>query len=180
MEDLRELWNELITPDEVLDTVYQIDFMRLKKKNINALLIDLDNTLLGRYENEPSLKCQGWVESAKKAGFSLCISSNSFYPNRLRHITSLLEIPGFFLAVKPLPWALQIAAQRILKVPSSQVALVGDQLFTDVLGGNLADMYTIMVHPFEAERSSSRRFMRSLERVALKGCGATAAVGRDA
>jgi len=169
--ELIKFLGDLIVPDDYLDSIYAVDFAKLKDKNIQGLLIDLDNTLVGRYEAEPSLKCRSWIEAAKQAGFSLCISSNSFYPNRVRHVAESLQVPSFFMAAKPLPWSLNVAAQRILNLPSSEIALIGDQLFTDTLGGNLADMYTILVNPLEVERVSARKIMRSLEQAALRSCG---------
>ncbi|MFH1428513.1 MAG: YqeG family HAD IIIA-type phosphatase [Candidatus Margulisiibacteriota bacterium] len=169
--DIKTLFDELIIPDEYLDTIYSVDFNHLKSLGISGLLLDLDNTLVGRYEDEPSLKCRSWIDAAKLAGFRLCISSNSFYPNRVRNIAESLQVPAFFVAVKPLPWALNVAAKNILKLPPSQVALIGDQLFTDVLGGNLANMHTILVDPMEKERFTAKKLVRLLEKSALKSCG---------
>ncbi|MFA5927743.1 MAG: YqeG family HAD IIIA-type phosphatase [Candidatus Margulisiibacteriota bacterium] len=169
--DFVHLLGDIITPDEYLDSIYSIDFDSLSKKGIKGLFVDMDNTLVGRYEVEPSLKCRSWIEAAKRAGFKLCISSNSFYPNRVAHVAKSLQLPAFFMAFKPFPWALNIASQKIMKLPKKEIAVIGDQLFTDIISGNLAEMYTILVDPMEMERFSPKKIMRVVEQVALRGYG---------
>ena len=168
MQNNNDLFCSLLTPDDYLPSIYALDLLGLKSLGINGLLLDLDNTLVGRYETEPSLKCRSWIDEVKELGFSLCISSNSFYPNRVKYIAQSLGLPAFFVAAKPFPWGLHSAIEKILKMPADRVAIIGDQLFTDVVGGNIAGLYTVLVDPLQKDNVLGKIWMRKLEQHILK------------
>jgi len=171
---LTEKIHELLTPTEYVESIYSINLLKLHKRGIRGFLIDLDNTLVSRYDSEPTLKCRMWVKEVRAAGIALCISSNSFYPNRVQSISAALDIPAFFMAMKPFPFSLQTAMKQVLKLPKSAVAVVGDQVFTDVVAGNVLGLYTILVEPLELERSTGKKLVRGLERFVLRHGGAPA------
>jgi len=167
-EDLKKITNSLFFPDEYRPSIYDIDFSNLSKRGYKGFLIDLDNTLVSRYEDEPSLKCQRWVEDAKLAGFSLCILSNSFYPRRVQYVSEILKLPAIYMSAKPFNWSLKIAINDILKLSQKEVVLIGDQLFTDILAGNLMGIYNILVDPIDKEKISLKKLVRFLEELTLK------------
>ena len=98
-----------------------------------VLLLDADNTLSPWRGAVPDPAAARWVESAKAAGFRLCIASNSD-AERLRPLEEALGIPAFPRAGKPLPSGLRRIAREMGAAPGA-CALIGDQLLTDVLAG---------------------------------------------
>src|SRR5690606_23163974 len=113
-----------------------------RKLGISGMILDLDNTLMAWDRDEVPAKAVKWVNTAKEKGFSLCIASNAT-GSRVAHISETLGIPAISKAVKPRKKPFRKALE-ILKLPPEQVAVVGDQVFTDVLGGNRMQLYTIL------------------------------------
>ncbi|MDR5704407.1 MAG: YqeG family HAD IIIA-type phosphatase, partial [Armatimonadota bacterium] len=125
----------LLTPKRIVDSIYDIDLEELKRRGIEALLLDLDNTLVpwGFWDVSPEV--QEWVARIKAHGMRACIVSNDFSP-RVFAVAHHLGIPAVAGAKKPTRGAIRRALQ-ILQVPPTRAAMVGDQLFTDILAGNL-------------------------------------------
>lgn len=112
---------------------------------------------------------QAWAAELMLGGVKLYLLSNAL-PERVRFWTARLGFSGVGLASKPAPRAFRVAARQMGLAPA-QVAMVGDQLFTDVLGGNLAGMYTIMVRPLADNALPHTRLARRVERLVLKRYG---------
>lgn len=108
-----------------------------------------------------------WVESAKAAGFRLCIASNSD-AERLRPLEEALGIPAFPRAGKPLPSGLRRIAREMGAAPDA-CALIGDQLLTDMLAARLAGMRAVLLEPLDPSREfTGTRVNRVLERILLR------------
>ena len=108
-----------------------------------------------------------WVESAKAAGFRLCIASNSD-AERLRPLEAARGIPAFPRAGKPLPSGLRRIAREMGAAPDA-CALIGDQLLTDVLAARLAGMRAVLLEPLDPSREfTGTRVNRVLERILLR------------
>ena len=132
-----------------------------------VLLLDADNTLAPWRGAVPDPAAARWVESAKAAGFRLCIASNSD-AERLRPLEEALGIPAFPRAGKPLPSGLRRIAQEMGAAPDA-CALIGDQLLTDVLAARLAGMRTVLLEPLDPSREfTGTRVNRVLERILLR------------
>lgn len=151
-----------LAPNDVARSIFDIDLDRLKKLGINGLIIDLDNTLLAWDRDEVPERAVAWVEEAKAKGFVLCIASNGL-TERVFQIAKLLDVPAIPKAVKPRKKPFRQALQ-ILRLPASQVAVVGDQVFTDVLGGNRMRLYTILINPVSRKELRTTRMVRRVER----------------
>lgn len=156
---------EKLTPDEMVDSIYHMDLSALQKKGIKAIIADLDNTLVpwGACDINPELL--NWVNSVKNVGLQLAILSNNS-PSRVSEMAERLNIIGISKAIKPRRGGFRSIAARFGLAPS-QVAVVGDQLFTDILGGNRSGMYTILVIPLSSREFIGTRIMRRLERIFL-------------
>ena len=144
-----------LVPRRYVNSVYDIDLDSLKSKGICVLLIDLDDTLLSRTESRIPLKTYSWIEKAKDLGFAVYLASNGTRVERLNKIAADLGIEGLALAFKPFPFAFKKLLAKA-KVNAWQAAVIGDQLMTDILGGNLLGAYTILVNPLSPERSLIR------------------------
>ena len=132
-------------PDEVLPSVLDIDLSSLKRRKIKGLLIDLDNTLVGWGESHMEPGFAAWIKQAREAGFEVSLVSNAM-PDRVDAFASELDIPQVSKAMKPLRRAF-CRALRVLGLETHEAAVIGDQLFTDVYGGNRLGLYTILINP---------------------------------
>jgi len=144
-----------LVPSNYVNSVYDIDLDSLKSKGICVLLIDLDDTLLPRSESRIPLKTYSWIEKAKELGFDVYLASNGTRVERLNKIASDLGIDGLALAFKPFPFAFKKLLSKA-GVTASKAAVIGDQLMTDILGGNLFGAHTILVNPLSPEWSLVR------------------------
>ncbi len=132
-----------------------------------VLLLDADNTLAPWRGAVPDPAAARWVESAKAAGFRLCIASNSD-AERLRPLEEALGILAFPRAGKPLPSGLRRIAREMGAAPDA-CALIGDQLLTDVLAARLAGMRAVLLEPLDPSREfTGTRVNRVLERILLR------------
>jgi HAD superfamily phosphatase (TIGR01668 family) len=103
------------------------------------------------------------VRRLRSTGLAGCIVSNNF-SLRVRQVGAMLAIPVVGWALKPVPLGFR-RAMAIMGTRPATTALVGDQLFTDVLGGNLLGMYTILVEPLSPDEFPTTRLVRRIERL---------------
>ena len=125
--------------------VREIELGFLKENNINALILDVDNTLIDYDKNLPN-ETIDWANNLKKNGVKLYILSNSNKKEKVRTVAEKLGIEYMYFAKKPLKLGFK-KVQDILKEKPENIAVVGDQIFTDVVGGNRCKMFTILVEP---------------------------------
>jgi len=127
------------------------------------VILDFDNTVLPWGSPTPPAEIEAWVRGLRAAGMAACIVSNNFSA-RVRRVGAILGVPVVGWALKPVPVGLW-RAMAIMGTRRSTTALVGDQLFTDVLGGNLLGLYTILVEPLSADEFPTTRLVRRIERL---------------
>lgn len=154
---------ELFRPNEFVDSVPEIDLPALKAKGFSSLMLDLDNTLLPWKDSVVPESVAAWVEQAKALGYGLCIVSNTHNPRRLHKIASRLGIPCVHGALKPRKHGF-LKAIGMLSCEASGSVVVGDQLLTDILGGNLCGMYTILVRPMHRREFVGTKLSRLVEK----------------
>jgi HAD superfamily phosphatase (TIGR01668 family) len=135
-------------------------------QGIEATLLDLDNTLVGWQRSDLSDNVLEWLRRLRNAGMQLYLVSNTRYGRRLEHLSTELEIPFVRRAWKPRRRGF-LAAMEAMGVSPERTAMIGDQMFTDVLGGNRLGLYTIMVRPMARHEFAGTRISRMLERVLL-------------
>jgi putative phosphatase len=145
-------------PDLRFASVEQIDVPTLASRGITGVLADLDGTLVGDHQDDVAGSVAAWVDGLRVAGIDVCIVSNSG-PARVAPLAALLDVPYVAHAAKPLRRGID-AGLRVLARPANDVALVGDQLFTDVWGGRRSRLLTILVAP----RSSDQALLTRLKR----------------
>lgn len=155
-----------LKPDLMYRGVQYIDYQKLKEKKIQGILLDIDNTLID-YTKKLSKEMIDWVEGAKKRGFKLCILSNSNKMDKIIPIAEKLDIKYISFAKKPVKTGYLKAAQ-LLNMDVSKIAMVGDQVFTDVLGANRVGMLSIYVEPINTKEYWYTKWKRPIESAVLK------------
>ena len=126
----------------------------------------MDNTLVPWNDRTVYPRLANWLDGLKKEGFRICIVSNNS-ADRGGQLAQDLDIPAFWYAVKPRRRAFRKALKE-LNLPASAVAVLGDQIFTDVLGGNRMGLYTILVTPISDKEFIWTKLMRQFERLILR------------
>ena len=155
-------WLRFVTPDAILERVEDITAELLAGWKVRGLVLDLDNTIVPWNTSDVSPGVRGWVRSLKAAEIAMCVLTNN-YTKRASGVAEQLDIPIIKVAFKPSPPAFQSALRR-LGTPAAASAVVGDQLYTDVLGGKLIGMRAILVEPLSTREFITTRFVRWLER----------------
>lgn len=159
---------EMCRPAMDAPSVLEIDLDALRARGIEALFLDLDNTLVLWRSQEVRDEIAEWVRKAQAAGLKLAIVSNAGHARRVEPVARALGIPFTVRAAKPRRGAFRKAAAD-LGLPPRKVAVIGDQVLTDVLGGNRAGMLTILVSPIDRRREFVwTKCMRVLERAIRK------------
>lgn len=155
-------------PHRLVPTVTEITPDDLRANGVEGVILDLDNTLVRWQKEEMSEEILAWLESLKEAGFQLCILSNSILSRRSERIAERLGCPNVRKARKPSRSGFHRAMEAMGTTPET-TAIVGDQMFTDILGGNRSGVYTIMVNPIHPHEFAYTRFVsRPPERFLLK------------
>lgn len=156
-----------LIPDMQVKKITDIDLDSLWQKGIRGLVFDLDNTVTPWKSYDPAPKTAVWFEELKTRGFTACILSNSTQ-DHVAPISEWLNIPVLGNSKKPHKSGFIRAAKK-LGLPPAKLAMVGDQLFTDIYGGKRAGFFTILTEQIgEAEfwgtKNISRRFERLVRR----------------
>lgn len=154
-----------LLPDLHVHSIYEIDVAELKKKGIKGIITDLDNTLIEWDRPGATPELIDWLQMIEREGFKLVIVSNN-NQQRVAMFAEPLKLPFIFSARKPFNKSFK-AAQEMMGLKPNEVVVIGDQLFTDVLGGNRLNLYTILVVPVASSDGFFTRFNRKMERVAL-------------
>jgi hypothetical protein len=166
----------LLTPDEEVADVRALTPARLADWGLRGLILDADNTLVPRNDYHLDPQTRAWLEDVQAAGVKVCVLSNSAKPRKVAAMVAAFGIPALALARKPLRSGFR-RALALLGTTIAETAMVGDQIFTDILGGNLMGLRTILVPPLSGNDFIVYRLLgRTLERPFLKHRGGG---GRD-
>ena len=153
--------------DCYLNSIFDIDSEHLKKIGIKGILFDIDNTLEPYHTATPGQKVLKLFEQLNSQGFKIGVISNAKMERALEFCENATS---FWIAKagKPLLRGYrQLAA--MMELEPEELATVGDQLYTDILGGNRFGCYTIFVKPLEGKEPPFVAFKRLLERPFMKG-----------
>ncbi len=138
-----------IYPNGYFRKVEDITIEYLLNHKIKVLILDADNTLIDYYQTLTDTVV-AWAKELKGQGMKLYILSNTNNKQKVEKIAKTLEIPYHNFAMKPLKKGF-LRIQREVQEAPEKIAVVGDQLFTDILGGNRCHMYTILVDPIQTK-----------------------------
>jgi len=156
----------LLFPKIYVPSITDIQVEWLKELGIKGVLFDLDNTIIRRDSYQFPPEVTSYICELRRHGLKVGIISNN-RRKRVAAIAGLLEIPAIHRAVKPFVKSFR-RAMKMLGTSAEETALVGDQIFTDILGGNLAGLHTILVVPMPGKDFwGSRLICRPLEKLVL-------------
>lgn len=151
----------ILRPTYICKNVFEITPQRLKSLGIKALLLDVDNTLAIYHTDVPVDGVMQWIEQMQSAGIDLHILSNA-KPKRLTRFANNVGLPYFYMSLKPLPFKTNRAIKALGR-QKSEVAIVGDQLFTDIMCANLCGIRSFWVDIFQPEDKLSFKIKRKIE-----------------
>jgi len=152
-------------PNQFVKSVFEIQPEELKDKGIKAIITDLDNTLVEWDRTHPTEQVKQWVKTMQDANIQITVVSNN-NESRCQIFTQSLGIDFIPAARKPLAKAF-VEATRRMGVEKDEVVVMGDQVMTDVLGGNRAGYHTILVIPVAQTDGFWTKFNRKVERIIL-------------
>ncbi len=157
---------KILRPKVYVDSICNIDLKKLKKiKKINGIIVDLDNTLVAWGKNEIDHKIIDWVKEAKKLGLKICIVSNT-NSKRVAEFAKIFDIPYHSKYFKPFSIAFNNGL-KILDTKKSETVVIGDQIFTDIWGGNILKLLTILVVPIVKKDSMGTFLHRNFEKIII-------------
>ncbi|MFH1453801.1 MAG: YqeG family HAD IIIA-type phosphatase [Armatimonadota bacterium] len=157
---------KLLKPDLYVEKVERIDLKVFKEKGYDTIILDLDNTLVSWKSKKVSDSVIKWLDTARSLKFKMCIVSNCLLGGRVKHLSEKLSIPYIPKAVKPRTKAFKRALDLLGSSPE-RTLLVGDQMFTDILGGNRMGLFTIMVNPVDKREFGATIIQRMAEKIVL-------------
>lgn len=154
-------------PIRAEESLLRVDPDQLAATGKKLVLLDVDNTLVVWRSEEIPETSLAWVQRAKDAGLQLCILSNTRHPGRLDRLAKRLDIPYFFGKFKPSTFMYERALAEFDAKPSEAV-MIGDQIFTDVLGANRSGIEAIWVRQMAPVDFVGTRISRMGERLLRK------------
>lgn len=140
----------------------------LKKNGIEALLMDVDNTLAPYEQPEPNEENLKWLDSLRENGIAFAFISNNSSKKRIKLFNKRVGVPAFARSGKPFAAKNIGRALEALGKEKSSTAFLGDQIFTDVCAGKFNGMRAILVPPIKDKTNLFFRFKRALEKPVLK------------
>lgn len=154
-------------PNIYTKSIYSVNYDKLYKQGKRVILFDLDNTLIAYYQNSTTKNLKKLIINIKKKGFDIYIFSNSIKEKKVKKIAKELDIKYNLFSLKPLKYNFKKIIKKNNYKPE-EIIIIGDQLFTDILGGNKISITTILVDPQSKNEPFFTRFIRIVERYIKK------------
>lgn len=151
-----------------LASIDMLEVEWLKSQGIRCVLMDRDNTCVPRDSKVAPPKVQNWIDRVHAAGIPTCVVSNNFHTKQVERSARELDSECIHHAMKPAPFAVRAALKR-MGVSPSEAVLIGDQVYTDIIAGNLAGVRTVLVRPQCNTDLWYTHIMRIGERAILHG-----------
>ena len=152
----------MFKPDFLLENVYSLTDEFLSSNNIKGIIFDIDNTLVGFTVKKPDDQVMCFLNSLKQKGVKIAVASNN-NRDRVSFFCEDLDIPFIWRACKPLPFSI-LKIAKIMNIKCKNIALVGDQVFTDVWGANFCGMTSVMVDIIDTKETLLFKIKRALEK----------------
>lgn len=157
---------EKYIPDVYAKSIYDVNYDNLMERGIKCILFDLDNTLIAPGIKQPSTKLLNFINKLKQTQLHFIIYSNGG-SKRVKRLTKLLDIECISPAFKPYRGKFDQIIKKY-KYNQSEIAIIGDQLLTDIAFGNNVGITTILVNQLSLKDSFLTKFNRMRERAILK------------
>jgi len=153
-------------PDYYCNRVTDITIDLLEKNQIKGVLLDVDNTLID-FDKNLLEGAQEWVDQIKKNNIKCMILSNSNKIEKVKTVAKILDLPYIYFATKPFKRGFKKAKEQ-LGLENENIAVVGDQIFTDIIGANRSKMFSILVNPIAKKDIWITRLKRPMEELIVK------------
>ncbi len=134
-------------PKAFYKNVTEITYDYLKENNIEALILDMDNTLIDYDRNMPE-EIKKWTNDIREKGIKLFILSNTNKEEKVKEVADKLNLEYIHFGMKPFKQGFKKAKEK-LNLSNEKIAVVGDQIFTDIIGANRMKMFPILVEPLK-------------------------------
>jgi len=154
----------ILRPDLQYDSLQSIPSGDLLSMGIRGLILDLDNTITPWNDRSLTTEVIEWFKRIKSDGIKACIVSNNRHPDRVSAVANVLGILYVYQAAKPRKKAFQMGLDT-LDLKRSETAVIGDQIFTDVFGGNRMGLKTILISPIDRHEFAGTKVLRFMERI---------------
>ena len=169
-EQYKSILKEICSPDQICESILEIDMEDLLIRGYRTVLLDVDNTLLTYKQKEVSLDRINWIEKLRGIGFEIYLVSNNSSKRRIQRIADQLNLTGLYFSLKPFTSSIkEFADQHFIDLEAS--IFIGDQLFTDVIVGNWSKGYTILIEPIDKSTSIIKTVQREIELMILRQLG---------
>lgn len=152
-------------PDMYKKDIYSIDYKKLKKMGIKVLVFDFDNTLIEKGNYQISNKTIELFKSIRK-DFDVYIVSNSIHTSKLNKICNSLNTP--YIKDSRKPFKKGFKKLNLSNVKSKEIAMIGDQIITDVYGGKRMNYYCILIDPINNKEWLLTKINRVFESIIMK------------
>lgn len=156
----------MFKPNIKLKRITDVSLSVLNKYNIDSLILDVDNTLSTHHGQVLTDGLEEWLDLMRQNGIKMTVLSNS-KSKRLEPFAKKIGLDYISLGLKPLPFGFWRALKR-LGSKRKNTAIVGDQIFTDIVGGNCVGLKTILLTPIKPETSLRFRSKRKMEAILIK------------
>lgn len=156
----------MLVPRLRVNSLAELDVIQLKQEGIKGIIFDVDNTIVPWDSPTMQQEITDWLNDIIAMGFKVSLVSNNWH-RRVRDIALLFDIPFVARAYKPAKRGFRRALAAMGLLPG-EVAVVGDQLLTDVLGGNRLGLYTIWVRPLTEHEFIGTRIHRKFEKLVVR------------
>lgn len=151
----------LFKPTYWLKNVLMIDENFLYENNVAAMVLDMDNTLSMHGDPAAEDGVMEWLDKMRGLGVKMRVVSNN-NKKRVEPLAEKLGLPFTANGAKPLTFGVNRAV-KAMGAKKSETLVIGDQIFTDVMAGNLAGIRTVLVEPFHLEKTWTFRLKRRIE-----------------
>lgn len=156
----------ILYPKYYCKNITELSLEFLEQNNIKGLILDVDNTLID-FDLNLLNGAKDWVQKMKANGIKLVIVSNSHKKSKLEFVSKELGLSYIYKAWKPLKSGL-VKGKNLLDLPNENIATVGDQIFTDVIGGNSLKMFSILVEPIDEKDIWITKIKRPIENFVIE------------
>ncbi len=153
-------------PKYTFERVEDIPYELINRDGIRLILMDMDNTLIdsrGKYSKD----LKKWIKNIKSKGIGLYIVSNSMSERMVKKISKELGVKYFYKASKPSTKGFKKVCDNFPEISKKEILMIGDQLFTDIWGGNRFNINTILVRRINKKEIWISRIKRPIERLIL-------------
>ncbi|NMA95436.1 MAG: YqeG family HAD IIIA-type phosphatase [Clostridiales bacterium] len=155
---------KIFRPTIEVKNIDAINFESFYQQGYDNIILDIDNTIVPWNNHIADKTLHQKIIDIKEIGFNICLLSNNSSSTRVHALAEDLNILAVPKGMKPLPIGFKKALKQ-LDADKNTTLVIGDQIFTDVLGGNIMGMTTILVEPISKDEFIGTRFVRILERV---------------